>query len=104
MMTKQIKLAAVVTFAALAAIFTEIPTAAALGRGADGLPRTGRDTTEAVRGRVLGPDSLPVSRALVTITAKKTGKRKVTRTDATGKFAIMFADTAREHELVVLVV
>jgi hypothetical protein len=84
---------------ALLAVTALLPTTAASAPGTT----LAADSTDVVRGRILGPDSQAVANALVTITTTA-GKRKATRSDARGHFIIVAPDKSGDYELVVMVI
>jgi hypothetical protein len=63
-----------------------------------------QDTSDVVKGKVVGPDSAVVKNALVTITDAKTGVRVQGRTNAQGEFRLVVPEKAGDYELVILVV
>ena len=53
-------------------------------------PRARAQDPDIIRGRVTGPDSLPVEGANVSVTAIASGVNKTTRTDRDGRFTVTF--------------
>src|SRR5690348_1930074 len=46
--------------------------------------------TDVVRGRIIGPDSLPIERATVTVTSISGNVSRSTRTDKNGRYTVTF--------------
>ncbi len=76
------------TLAALCALLLALvaPPAAAQGGGLD-----------VIRGTVLGPDSLPVREAQVSVTSMLSQTTRTGRTDAEGRFTILFANGGGDY-------
>jgi hypothetical protein len=87
----------------VAAVHVVLPACALAAQGSRS-DSVRKDTADVVRGRVLGPDSLPAANALVTLTPTKAGKRVSDRTGADGKFRFVIPNGAGDYELVVRVV
>ena len=67
-----------------------IIVAAASIAAAFALPRHAAAQTDVIRGRVTGPDSLPVERATITVTSLNGNVSRVARTDKAGRFTVTF--------------
>ena len=64
--------------------------AAALAASFVALPRSAQAQTDIIRGRVVGPDSLPIEGATITVTSIANNTNKSARTDKNGRFAVPF--------------
>jgi hypothetical protein len=53
-------------------------------------PVTGFAQTDVVRGRIIGPDSVPIERATVTVTSLSGNVSRTTRTDKNGRYTVTF--------------
>lgn len=53
-------------------------------------PRVALAQADVIRGRVVGPDSLPVENGTVTVTSVSGGVSRTTRTDKNGRFTVTF--------------
>src|ERR1041384_6429309 len=50
-----------------------------------------------IRGRVTGPDSLPVEGAAISVTAISSGVNKTTRTDKDGRYTVTFPSAEGDY-------
>jgi hypothetical protein len=53
-------------------------------------PSTALAQTDVVRGRIIGPDSLPIERATITVTSISGNVSRSTRTDKNGRYTVTF--------------
>lgn len=61
------------------------------------VPVSGQSTSEIIRGRVVGPDSQPLTRAEVRVTGLLTRATQVARTDARGVYTLVFPQAEGEY-------
>ncbi|HSA56920.1 MAG TPA: carboxypeptidase-like regulatory domain-containing protein, partial [Gemmatimonadaceae bacterium] len=66
-----------------------------------GAPAPAQSTTEIIRGRVLGPDSLPLADAEVRVTGLVTRATQTARSDGRGVYTLVFANAEGEYILAV---
>src|SRR5207249_7675418 len=64
--------------------------AAALAASVVALPQSARGQTDIIRGRIVGPDSLPIEGATITVTSIANNTNKSARTDKNGRFTVPF--------------
>jgi hypothetical protein len=57
----------------------------------------GQATTEIIRGRIFGPDSLPISQAEVRVTGLLTRATQTARTDGKGVYTLIFANPESDY-------
>ncbi len=81
----------VLTSVALLWFLTALPVTRALGQSG----------TEIIRGRVFGPDSLPIGQADVLVTGLATQSAQTTRTDTRGVYTVLFANPEGEYVVAV---
>lgn len=64
-------------------------------------PRLLAQDPDIIRGRVTGPDSLPVEAASVSVTAIQSGVNKTARTDKDGRFTVTFSSAEGDYWIAV---